>query len=75
MAGIEQAGGRAHLLPGDVADPATPRRCSRCSSREFERPVLALVNNAGISRDDLTPSLGDEEWDAVIDTDLSAAFG
>jgi 3-oxoacyl-[acyl-carrier protein] reductase len=33
-----------------------------------------LVNNAGISRDDLTPSLGDEEWDAVIDTDLSAAF-
>ena len=37
-------------------------------------PVLVLVNNAGISRDDLTPSLGDEEWDAVLDTDLTAAF-
>jgi 3-oxoacyl-[acyl-carrier protein] reductase len=37
-------------------------------------PVLVLVNNAGISRDDLTPSLGDEEWDAVIETDLTAAF-
>jgi 3-oxoacyl-[acyl-carrier protein] reductase len=36
--------------------------------------VLALVNNAGISRDDLTPALGDEEWQAVIDTDLTAAF-
>ena len=36
--------------------------------------MLVLVNNAGISRDDLTPSLGDEEWNAVIDTDLSAAF-
>ena len=33
-----------------------------------------LVNNAGISRDDLTPSLGDEEWDAVLETDLTAAF-
>ena len=36
--------------------------------------MLALVNNAGISADDLTPSLGDEAWDSVIDTDLSAAF-
>jgi 3-oxoacyl-[acyl-carrier protein] reductase len=35
---------------------------------------LALVNNAGINRDDLTPSLGDEEWDAVVQTDLTAAF-
>jgi 3-oxoacyl-[acyl-carrier protein] reductase len=37
-------------------------------------PVLALVNNAGITRDNLSPSLTDEEWDAVIDTNLTAAF-
>jgi 3-oxoacyl-[acyl-carrier protein] reductase len=36
--------------------------------------VLVLVNNAGISRDDLTPSLGDEEWNAVIETNLNGAF-
>ena len=36
--------------------------------------MLVLVNNAGISADDLTPSLGDEAWDSVIDTDLTAAF-
>ena len=36
--------------------------------------MLVLVNNAGISRDDLTPSLSDEEWDSVIETDLTAAF-
>ena len=36
--------------------------------------MLALVNNAGISSDDLTPTLGDEEWSAVIETDLNAAF-
>ncbi len=29
----------------------------------FDGPVLGLVNNAGISADDLAPSLGDEEWD------------
>ncbi|MBV9366361.1 MAG: SDR family oxidoreductase, partial [Solirubrobacterales bacterium] len=28
----------------------------------------------GISRDDLTPSLGDEEWDSVLQTNLTAAF-
>ena len=37
-------------------------------------PVLGLVNNAGISRDNLSPSLTDEEWDAVIATNLTAAF-
>ena len=36
--------------------------------------MLVLVNNAGITRDDLTPSLDDEAWDAVIQTDLTAAF-
>jgi len=41
---------------------------------QFGRPVLALVNNAGISIDDLTPTMSDDAWNAVIETDLSAAF-
>ncbi len=36
--------------------------------------MLVLVNNAGISRDDLTPSMSDERWDDVLDTNLTAAF-
>jgi 3-oxoacyl-[acyl-carrier protein] reductase len=36
--------------------------------------VLVLVNNAGISRDDLTASLDDEQWSSVLETDLTAAF-
>jgi 3-oxoacyl-[acyl-carrier protein] reductase len=74
VAEIAQAGGRAVALPGDVADPATPDALFGALEAEFEQPVLVLVNNAGISRDDLTPSLGDEQWQAVIDTDLSGAF-
>jgi len=74
VAGIEAAGGNAVAVAGDVADPAAADAMFERLERHFEVPVLALVNNAGINRDDLTPSLGDEEWEAVIDTNLSAAF-
>lgn len=74
VAEIESAGGRALALAGDVADPATPDALFTQAQEHFGAPVLALVNNAGITRDNLVPSLRDEEWDAVIDTNLSAAF-
>jgi 3-oxoacyl-[acyl-carrier protein] reductase len=74
VAEIEAAGGRAIALQADIADPAAPDQLFEALEGAFELPVLTLVNNAGISRDDLTPSLGDEEWSAVIDTDLTAAF-
>ncbi len=71
---IEAASGRAVALAGDVTDPATPDALFEAVESHFDQPVLALVNNAGISRDDLTPSLGDDQWQAVLDTDLTAAF-
>ena len=37
-------------------------------------PITILVNNAGITRDNLTMRMGDDEWDAVIDTNLKAVF-
>ena len=71
---IEAAGGRAIAVGGDVADRERTDELFKTVEEHFGMPVLVLVNNAGISRDDLTPSLGDEEWDAVLDTDLTAAF-
>jgi 3-oxoacyl-[acyl-carrier protein] reductase len=71
---IVQDGGRAVALPGDVSEPSTPDQLFDAAQEAFDEPVLTLVNNAGITRDDLSPSLGDEEWSAVIDTDLTAAF-
>jgi 3-oxoacyl-[acyl-carrier protein] reductase len=71
---IEDSGGRAMALAGDVVDPATPDELFRELESQFGAPVLVLVNNAGINRDDLTPSLDDEQWSAVIETDLTAAF-
>ena len=74
VAEIEAAGGRAFALAGDVTDPGTPDALFGELEERCGAPVLVLVNNAGISDDDLTPSMSDEAWNRVIDTDLSAAF-
>jgi 3-oxoacyl-[acyl-carrier protein] reductase len=71
---IERDGGRAIALAGDVSDPAVPDELFKALEDHFGAAVLVLVNNAGITRDDLTPSLGDDEWGAVLDTNLTAAF-
>jgi 3-oxoacyl-[acyl-carrier protein] reductase len=74
VANIEADGGRALALGADIADPSAPEQLFERLEAHFDCPVLALVNNAGISVDDLTPSLSDEAWEAVIETDLTAAF-
>jgi 3-oxoacyl-[acyl-carrier protein] reductase len=71
---ISSDGGRAVALGADVTDPGAPDELFRQLEDAFAAPVLALVNNAGINRDDLAPSLGDEDWAAVLETDLTAAF-
>lgn len=74
VAEIERHGGRALALAANVADPSAADELFDALEAAFEAPVLVLVNNAGITRDDLTPSLGDAEWSAVLDTNLTAAF-
>jgi 3-oxoacyl-[acyl-carrier protein] reductase len=71
---IESAGGTALALQGDITDPKTPDALFGALEDTYGRPVLCLVNNAGVTDDDLTPSLSDEAWQTVIDTDLTAAF-
>jgi 3-oxoacyl-[acyl-carrier protein] reductase len=71
---IEESGGRAVALQADVAEPEAANELFAALEEHYESPVLVLVNNAGVNRDDLVPSLGDEEWGTVIETDLNAAF-
>ena len=74
MKAIEDAGGKAIAIEGDVSD-ANGVPDALISKLEDELgPVLALVNNAGITADGLAIQLEDEEWDKVIDTNLTAAF-
>ena len=74
VAEIEGDGGKAVALGADVADPGAADELFKNLESHFDAPVLVLVNNAGITRDDLAPSLDDDQWSAVIDTDLTAAF-
>jgi 3-oxoacyl-[acyl-carrier protein] reductase len=71
---IIEGGGQAVAVHGDVADNGTADHLFKAAEEAFGKPVLALVNNAGVTRDDLSPTLGDEEWDAVINTNLTASF-
>jgi 3-oxoacyl-[acyl-carrier protein] reductase len=68
---IEQAGGHALAIHGDVAHGAPDELFERA---EELGPVLALVNNAGVRADGLAIQLEDEDWNRVIDTNLNAAF-
>ena len=70
---ITKAGGRATALQGDVADPDTADALFSALEEEFG-PVLVLVNNAGVRADGLAPMIDNDDWDRVVNTNLSAAF-
>jgi 3-oxoacyl-[acyl-carrier protein] reductase len=70
---IESAGGKAVALQGDVANGA-PDQLFDAAEEALGAPVLALVNNAGVRADGLAIQLDDEQWDTVVQTNLTAAF-
>jgi 3-oxoacyl-[acyl-carrier protein] reductase len=69
---IEQAGGRAAVLGADVTNGAPDELFKRAEAALG--PVLALVNNAGVRADGLAIQLSDDDWDSVLNTNLTAAF-
>ena len=73
VAAIEEAGGKAAVLAGDVANGA-PDQLFAQAEEALGGPVLALVNNAGVRADGLAIQLADDEWDTVLETNLTAAF-
>jgi 3-oxoacyl-[acyl-carrier protein] reductase len=70
---ITAAGGKAIALQGDVADPAAPEALVKATIEAFGK-IDILVNNAGIIRDGLLVRMSDDDWDAVLQTNLRGAF-
>jgi 3-oxoacyl-[acyl-carrier protein] reductase len=70
---IQASGGRAISVRGDVAQREDVETLFR-QTTEALGPVTVLVNNAGITRDTLLLRLGEEDWDAVLDTNLKSAY-
>jgi len=58
----------------EVRDPAQIDALVAEIEKEFGAAVTILVNNAGITRDNLAMRMKDDEWDAVIDTNLKSVF-
>ncbi len=70
---VRQQGGRGFLAPFDVADSdAVQEGINQIISEHGG--VDVLVNNAGITRDGLMVRMREEDWDAVLDTNLKGTF-
>ncbi len=70
---IERAGGQAIAFGGDVADTATVESLIDQILKHWGRLDI-VVNNAGVTRDTLLLRMKDEDWDAVLQTNLRGAF-
>ena len=70
---VRSAGGAAAALQGSVADAAQADALV-AAAIEALGGLDVLVNNAGVTRDALLPRLSEEDWDAVLDTNLKGAF-
>tara|TARA_R110000787_G_scaffold13918_44_gene43369 strand:+ start:3739 stop:4476 length:738 start_codon:yes stop_codon:yes gene_type:complete len=68
---LEPMGGQARVL--NVTDASACENLIAEIGKE-EGPVSILVNNAGVTRDTLLMRMKDEDWDTVIQTDLTSVF-
>ena len=65
--------GAAITIAGDVADPATGALLVEQTIAAFGR-IDILINNAGVTGDELILRMSDATWDKVMDTNLKGAF-
>jgi 3-oxoacyl-[acyl-carrier protein] reductase len=69
----KELGARAHVLPCNLSDPEAVEALPK-QAVEAMGSVDILVNNAGITRDNLFMRLSDDEWQSVLDVNLTATF-
>jgi 3-oxoacyl-[acyl-carrier protein] reductase len=68
-----ELGERAHVCPADLRDPAAPDALVT-AAEAVAGPLHILVNNAGMTRDGLALRMKDEDWQTVLEVDLTAPF-
>ena len=70
---IKATGGKAVARAVDVADGAAVTAAAEALLKEFGK-IDILVNNAGITRDGLLARMSEEDWNAVLQTNLTSCF-
>ncbi len=73
VAEISAAGGKAHAVALDVVDRSSVLRCFDDIEAQGGCPDL-IVNNAGTANSATALQLSEDEWDAVVDTNLKGAW-
>jgi 3-oxoacyl-[acyl-carrier protein] reductase len=68
-----ELGERAHVLPADLSDPAAIETLLKSADAALGG-IDILINNAGLTRDNLAMRMKDEDWQKVIDVNLTAGF-
>jgi 3-oxoacyl-[acyl-carrier protein] reductase len=68
-----ELGGRAPILIADLSRPDEPERLVKEAEAALGQ-VDILVSNAGVTRDGLAMRMRDEDWQAVLDINLTAGF-
>lgn len=68
-----ELGARVHVLPADLGDGAQVEALVKAAT-EAMGGINILVNNAGLTRDNLSLRMKPEEWDEVIRVNLTATF-
>ncbi len=71
---VRADGGRALAIAADVRDAEAVHQLCTEVEQELERPILALVNNAGAMSNRLLLQLDDDSWQAIVETNLTTAF-
>lgn len=68
-----ELGDRTHIFTADLSQPDEPERLVREAEAALGQ-IDILVSNAGITRDGLALRMRDEDWQAVLDVNLTAGF-
>lgn len=69
----DELGSRVHILPADLATEGAPEALAK-QAEDAMGHVDILINNAGLTRDNLSMRMKDEEWDDVINVNLKSTF-
>ena len=73
VAELHAAGGEAVGVLVGVEDPAVAEACVKAAVETWGRLDI-VVNNAGVARDGLVARMSDEQWDEVLEVNLTGAF-
>lgn len=68
-----RAGAETHIVSIDLSDTSSIKTAIASAAKDFGR-IDILVNNAGITRDNLALRMKEEDWNAVLQTNLTGSF-